>query len=234
MADVDRTAVSVEVTKVRNAYLPVVSGNCLKIDSADDYITPSSAFLWTNRWSCFFKAKVLSTPSNGARLISNDSETILLTVTGIQVTQGGATVVSSSVLIYNEWHDYGIVYDGSFMRFYRDGCPISAKSITTNPSTNNWAYTIFNNPAHNRHCDMSVAYFQFYTKAFTPEQVVAHYFNNSKDTASLKLEYRLNEGTGTTATDSSGNGNNGTITNCSWDKFYVPSSLFSYGETSII
>ena len=42
------------------------------------------------------------------------------------------------------------------------------------------------------------------------------YFNGKLDTDSLVLNLKLNEGAGTTAYDSSGNGNNGTITGATW------------------
>lgn len=234
MAVVERTAVSIEISKIRNPFVPVTSGNCLKIAAATDWATLSGAFLWTSRWSCFFKANVLSTPNNAARVICNDSEEIIMTVNGLKVQQGGANVTSANILIYNQWHDYGIVYDGSYCHFHRDGARISSKALTTNPSTNNWTHTLFSNPAHNRNCDMSVAYLQFYTKAFTPEEVVEHYFGKSKDTTSLRLQLRLNEGTGTTATDSSTSGLNATINNCTWSKFNQPQSTFSYGESSVV
>lgn len=231
---VSKTGISVPVEKARLAFAPVVSGNCLYVTNPSDYVTLPTTWLWGTRWSCFFKAEIFSTPNSAARLFSNDSETIMLTVGGIQVTQGGGSATSGNVLIWNEWHDYGIVYTGEHLLFYRDGYPVDAKAFTTNPSTNAWAWTLFNRPDHLRQCDMNVAYFQFYNRAFSAEEVLAHLKSNPNDTQNLEVYYKCNEGTGTTLADSSPNERHATITNCAWTTFSLPYSTVTYmGASSI-
>ena len=183
MAVVNRTAVVVPLDVMRMIQPPLKSDNALRVANATDYIVLPTTWLWGSKWTCFFKAKINSTPNSAARLISNDSEEIILTVTGIKVSQGGGNAQSGAgVLVLGEWHDYAIVYDGKFLRFYRDMAPVDAKALTTNPSTNLWGWTVFNNPAKTRNCDMDVTRFQFYSnRAFSPIEIVAHYRSNPND-----------------------------------------------------
>lgn len=235
MSIVNRTAVVVPVSAFRFTHLPLISDNALHITNASDYVVLPTTWLWGSKWTCFFKANIFSTPNSAARLMSNDSEEIILTVTGIKVVQGGSNIQSGAgVLTLNEWHDYAIVYDGKFVRFYRDMAPIDAKALTTNPSTNAWGWVLFNNPAHTRQCDMDVTRFQFYSnRAFSPEEVVAHYRSKPNDTANMALYLKLNEGTDINAIDSSGNGRNATIAGCSWTTFKLPNAISTYGDVSI-
>lgn len=237
MAIISRTAVSVLIEKARYLFLPEKTGTSLYVTATND-TAGTVTFAWGTTYTCFFKAKIFSTPSNAARLIAGASgnDYFLMTVTAIQVSHRGSTATSASnYLVINEWHDYCITFDGSLVRFYRDGAPIDAQSMTQTPTSTAQAYTLFNRNDGVRQCDMYVKHFQFYTsRVFDSEEVAAHYRSKPIDTTSLSIWHKYDEGTGTTATDSSGNGKNGTIVGCSWvDIGTLKDNSSSFGDEPV-
>lgn len=231
---VTKTGISMNVSDARALYLPTTRGNCLDVGTSGDYVG-SVNFAWgTTGYACFFRANIRSTPSSAARLITNSGDEIMLTVFGIKTQHNGASVTSNNVLIYNQWHEYGVVWDGTYVRYYRDGVVISNNYFTTPPSGTANDYYIFNRSDGLRQCDMQVANLHWYNKSFQPDEVIKHYRQTPEDTQNLVFYYRFNEGTGATATDSSGNSLNASITGCSWTTYSLPNSIYSYyGATSI-
>lgn len=235
MATKNKTAVSVPVNVARFASPPVKSGSMLQARTTGDMIEAIS-FDWGSRWTVFFKAVIYSSVGGSARFIiaPDESNYIMLSLTGIKVQQGGASTTFDGLTEYDVLHDYAIVYDGEFIRCYRDMAPVSAAAFTTDPYSGAKDYTILNRAAGDRVCNMDVAYIQFYAdRAFSPEEIVAHYRSNPEDTENLVLSLRLQEGSGAVATNTAPGGVDGVIAGCSWGTFDTPHSKVTYEGAGI-
>ncbi|WP_230682044.1 hypothetical protein, partial [Streptococcus pneumoniae] len=57
---------------------------------------------------------------------------------------------------------------------------------------------------------------RIYSQPLTATEIADEFYSDIVNTSKLVGQYLLNEGTGSVATDSSGNGNNGTITGATW------------------
>jgi hypothetical protein len=80
---------------------------------------------------------------------------------------------------------------------------------------------------NNEYFNGSISDVRIYSEALTPSQIKALYTHNAEPpTTNLQGHWKLNEGTGTTAIDSSSNGNNGTIVGATWAEgsIYPPQS----------
>lgn len=234
-AQVTKTGVVLSVAEARMTHVPNKKGKCLDVASNGDDLGPVN-FAWsTTGYKISFKANIRSTPSSAARLITNNTNEILLTVNGIKVQHNGSSVTSNNVLIYDQWYDYDIEWDGEFVKYYRDGVLISSNYFTTAPSSTADDYCIFNRSDGLRNCDMKVAQLRWHNKSFGTENTLRMYRQNPNDTENLEFLYKLDEGMGSTATDSSSNGRDLTITGCSWSSYLLPSSEVAYfGATSVI
>ena len=235
MSIVNRTGVVVPVEMARFAFEPLKSGPALYIHNSGDLAGPVN-FSWNIKYTCFFKAIIFSTPLSAARLIagSNGNTHILLTATGIQVSHQGSTATTGAILEYNVLHDYAIVYDGRFVRCYRDMAPFVAAKLTTAPTTAALNYTLFNRSDGLRQCDMNIARFQWYNRAFSPQEIVAPYPSNPNDLKDLELRYDFKEGSGATLIDTSGKGRNVTISGSSWTTFDIKRPITTYGDQAIL
>lgn len=232
MSVISKTGISAKVSDARFKYLPKKSGNCLNIANVNEGIGPIN-FAWPTRYTIFFRLNPNSLPGS-ARLIDGLENEILLTVSGIKVQHNaGSITTNSGVLIQGEVHDYAIVYDGQFVRTYRDLVPVDAKALTTNPLTAARDYYIFNRSDGQRNCDGKFAEFQFYGIAFSPDEIVAHGRSNPNEQKNLLLRLKLDEGSGAIAHDSSLNGRDGTIIGGTWQTYKMAISKVTYGDVSV-
>ncbi len=120
-------------------------------------------------------------------------------------------IASSGALIDGERFHVAAVYDGAHMRLYKNGIEVGSLAKTGNIDTNNQIDTwIGGNPttATSRPWKGSIADVRIYQKALT-----AHEVNNVKDSRTLIARWPLNEGSGFTVNDITGNGHNGILTN---------------------
>lgn len=127
--------------------------------------------------------------------------------------------ISNNTIPEGRWVFVGVTFDGNVCRFYMDGTEMQKETLVT-------AATIKQNSADNiriGHRAAAGAGNEFFSTrmarvalwsiVLTNAQIQAMYLTNVYPTASMLGYWKLNEGTGTTANDSSGNGNNGTLTN---------------------
>jgi len=227
MTVVTKTGFSLSIGQARNIPQPV-TGNCFSFAANGDYLGPVN-FAWNTRWSCFFRAYIRSVPLNAARIIDNGGANgILLTGTGVQVTNHTTSVTGTNVLVLNAWHDYGIVYDGSYVNFYRDGFLISQNAMTQDPYLSNYNYYIFNRDTGDRNCDMLVRDFMWFNSAKTQIDIY-NLTRGGSDNSSL-FTFKLNEGTATAAIDSSGNGYTTTLHGGSWSNYSLSVGINTIGN----
>jgi len=118
----------------------------------------------------------------------------------------------------NKWTHIVGVYDASTLTIYRNTISSgSPTSVSTNVRDNPVSDTIGNDNSGNRPFSGDIAYVRVYSDALSAAEIIGNYENpNNPVTDNLLLWLKFDELEGTTAHDSSGNGNDGTIHGCDW------------------
>lgn len=128
---------------------------------------------------------------------------------------GGTRETSNGVLPLNAWSHVAVTIDGTNVKFYINGSldvsrsnggfPVTAASYTTRIGRESTGGFYFAGALDD---------IRIYSGVLTAPQIAAMYANTTPaPTAGLVGHWKFDEGTGTVAADSSGNGNNGTLTN---------------------
>jgi len=217
-------------------HTPFAFGNALKFDGVNDNVTFTSTssvgdislsfWIRTTGGSMYFWGKDIS------------SYIQFLTSNRIRLNNSGIGDHSFTKITYgdNNWHNIAILNTGTNIRLYADGQFEASASSVNYPSD-----TLGKNPTqtsdfYNGIVDQVVqANTAFASDAVADAAATAIYNNGSGQKpenifTGTKLVYELNEtGTATTAVDSSGNGNNGTLNNFALPGAWVP---FVSGGTS--
>ncbi len=107
----------------------------------------------------------------------------------------------------------GVFNDGGLNKIYLDGTLIDSQTSTGTATTSGIpAYVGSYNNAADFHNGIISEALCYKDTALSAAQVSDYYYNGTVPTAGLAFYYKFDEGAGTSATDSSGNGNTGTIT----------------------
>lgn len=132
---------------------------------------------------------------------------------------------ASPVLAKNTWYHVTIVYDGTTLNTGTNGVDIYINGILQpKVSTNYGGAGNVTNFTLGGKADATATNsfagildnFRTWNRALTAAEVSNMYFNNIVPRSGLVAEYLFNETTGTTALDTSGNGNSGTITGATY------------------
>jgi len=138
---------------------------------------------------------------------------------------GGSEAVEywdTAQLSYNTWYHNCMTFNDGTNLMYLDGL-LMAIRVINNPSpytsplftTSGQNLVIGNSSADNRNFPGMIADVSIYNVVLTPLEVTN--LNAGVDIArGLIGRWRMNEGTGSSCNDSSGNGNHGTITAAEW------------------
>lgn len=212
-----------------------VYSNALTFDGTDDFITivansvfnftaPSftlEAWIYptnlTGRRVIF--GKLPNTGANGYSFATNGSN-LELTLHGVASLTG-----TTAPLILNTWQHICLVFDSSQdLKIYFNGTLVETRAGASNPLTSTASQSI------GRAGEASTEYFKGYIqdlRIWNDERTQTEIQNNAfgllTDTTNLVAWYKLNEGTGTTATDSKGS-YTGTLTNfpaSPWQQQYI-------------
>jgi len=146
---------------------------------------------------------------------ANKAWTLGVTGTGF-LELGGYGVDQPSVVKprIGEWGHLVGTFDGTTSRTYWNGVLIKEIATGFTPNIDNCPLVVGqfagNSPALGQHRETFL-----YNRVLTLEEIKDIYYNG-KYAASPTVLYMLDDGSGSTATDSSGNSNNGTITSPSW------------------
>ena len=241
-------------------------GNGLSFDGVDDYVDLGNTDIENNGYenngltiALWFRADNFDI--NDGRLISKAKGTkeqdhywMLSTEKSndnnirlrFRLKTNGTTntlVATAGELITGEWTFAVATYDGNYMKLYKDGVLIGSVEQTGNIDTDNtipaW---IGGNPssATSRPFGGIIDEVRIYNRSLREDEIQELFVN------ALAGYWKFNEGTGTTAADSSGNENNGTIDGATWaaGKYgnglsfdgvddYVSIPLINYEEISI-
>lgn len=140
-----------------------------------------------------------------------------------------ALVISGNSIKDNDWHHIVATYDGSSsasgMKLYLNGSLLSTTYYNDNLSAS--ISTSNNFTVGSRHDDYYVPGFINKVRVYNQELTAANVLSNynkaySPISSGLVLRADIDEGTGSTAYDTSGNGTNGTISGATWQYLYKP------------
>mgnify|MGYP000932915737 CR=1 FL=1 len=107
------------------------------------------------------------------------------------------------------WHLWTAVYDGSTAKFYLDGEEKSSQPATGTINDTSFAFTIGARNVGDYNFSGKIDETRIYNRALSPKEV-SDLYNYAPGPVGY---WNLDDATGTTAKDLSGNGNNGTLTN---------------------
>jgi len=116
----------------------------------------------------------------------------------------------ASVFTANTWVHLVLVYDGSYLRTYKNGVAIgtpTAATGTINAFTSNLKIGAYSQSPISGYFNGSVDEVKIYSRALSAEEI-RYQYNRSGPIA----QWKFNEGSGTTAYDSTDNNNDGTLT----------------------
>jgi len=123
---------------------------------------------------------------------------------------------SSTTLEAGRWYHLVGVFDGDYMYIYING-ELDASKDTALTSLYGLGDQKYLGRFGSYYLDGFVSIFRIYNRALSADEIKRNYNNpQSPVTSGLPLWYNLDEGSGDTAYDKSGNGNHGTIYNCVW------------------
>ncbi len=211
-------------------------GQALSFDGGDDYVTISSSSALSigtaATYSTWVKMNALPPSSYGYSLIrkwSNGSEDKTLAIAqngkpNLFFYNVGSGVNANTVLSTGVWHHIVGTYDGTTEKIYIDGVLDNSNSASGDVADNvGAAVTLGHTPENSAYLNGFLDDVRIYNRSLSATEVRALYDVGNPDKVNTaqgdSLEqglagyWKLDDASGTTATDSSGNANNGTLTN---------------------
>jgi hypothetical protein len=176
-------------------------------------------------FGCWFK---ITTINAVCRIITNgEAASAAIATMGINGANGnsalragyynGSSYIgtrSSSMLSPGQWYHGVYTFDGTNGNIYINGALDNVTGTNQPSGSNNSSLRIGDGTSGLRG---NVSKAVVYNRAVTAEEVASIYAGNIP-TSGLQANYPLSEGAGTIAYDTSGNGNNGTITSGTWTR----------------
>jgi len=206
-----------------------------EFDETNDYInSPTSVLQSDQPYSFSFWINISGTSNQlivsdqedgsnytGVHLASGTSMCVYKYIAGV-ITRTLAPISTSS----GNWAHFVITSDGTDWVMYENAAVMTQTSLTT-PRSSFVGFNIssIGNPLGAKLFDVRA-----YDRELTESEVAAIYTDgeNNLYPANLVAHYKCDEGAGTTAYDSSGNGNDGTINNATLSTFHATDSNAPY------
>jgi len=139
-------------------------------------------------------------------------------------------VYSSTEVKMDVWYHVAGVYDGSEIRIYVNGTYENQEDLTGNVYVTDYPVNIGRRSVYNdRYFSGVIDEVYLYNRTLSAEEL-QNYYNQTKSQSSENdariAHWEFNENTGSIAFDSSGNNNNGSISDASWTTGVSGSALF--------
>lgn len=143
----------------------------------------------------------------------------------LQVFMNNTTLVASSstniIPAFNKWYHVAVTYQkdagSNQLNFYVNGSPAGTGTYSTSLTASTDPLYLGNNrTTHTRSFDGILDEMSAYNVTLTAAQISTIYFTGRYPALGLQGLWRFDEGSGSSATDSSGNNNTGTITGATY------------------
>lgn len=195
-------------------------GTCLNLGltSTDNIDVPESASLdlaGTYSASVWIFRRSNGSGGNGRIYEKASAYSFLINnANAIAVGNGASTKTSASNVVSNgKWQHLVVTYDGSNVNYYVNAVAISPVAQTVNPTVNSADLFVGNKASLANVFDGLMDDLRIYKdRVLTPTEITNLFYGQEPSPTGLSLQYKFNEGSGTSATDSSGNANTGVIT----------------------
>lgn len=214
-------------------------GSCYDFDGVDDYVDMGAVnltgYLTISLW---FKSS--TAPSIDYRLLcsrdgSGNGIDFYINANGSVsfYNSGGAgqsTIIDS---FSGDWVHLVCVIDGADSKFYKNGSDVTSTvpNTTVSSTSENLILGRYSSVAI-RHFNGSIFDLRIFDKALTTSEITDLYNHKvNVATSNLVAHYKMDETSGTTAFDSSGNDNHGTITNATLSTFHSTQNRYSFANT---
>ncbi len=123
----------------------------------------------------------------------------------------------------NTWYHVAVTYDGALCKIYLNGEFKSQTPLTGNIITGSSDFRIgHQGGSGSNRGHIQVREFRLWNIARSDNDIRNYLYRSvSAQTSGLVLYFKFKEQTGTTVNDHSGNGNHGTLFNCSWERTFI-------------
>lgn len=220
---------------------PGQQGRCYDFDGTDDYVALSTALrdvvgangTWSVSWSM-----IPTIPGTGMDTVWDSSNG---TLNRVQVelhtssslrctTYDGAFSNVSGTITSGANHQCTLTCNGGTLALYIDGVLQTGTSgATTQVGT---SFNVGANTGGSNTYDGKMFGFYIYDDILTADEITWHAsygrLGTDPGTANLQALFKMDEQSGTTAYDSSGNGYHGTITNATLSTFHATQDVYSF------
>jgi hypothetical protein len=117
---------------------------------------------------------------------------------------------------HNKLYHLAVTCSGTTVKFYINGTLLGTQTASGAVDTSSTSNFIGYYGIAPQAFEGDIAEITAYSRTLTDAEIAAMYFQNVVPTTNLERYYKLATGSGTTATDSSANAQNGTITSGTW------------------
>lgn len=123
---------------------------------------------------------------------------------------------SNNIITLNKWQHIALTFDSAAgsnqLKFYVNGVASGTASLGSALTPFTADLGIGDQPLGGRTADSLLDDVKMYNRTLSPTEITDEYYGRAVSTTGLVLWHKYDEGSGTTATDSSSGGNTGTIT----------------------
>jgi len=139
------------------------------------------------------------------------------TTVRVRLLTSGPYSWDGGTISLNTWHHIAFTYDGSNVRIYIDGAETaSAPTSGSLPASSVTGYIGNNSPGVPRYWNGFIDEVRIYRRSLSADEVAQHYLGVFIDESDIEGLWHFDDGSGPTATDSSGNSNHGTLNGPTW------------------
>lgn len=128
----------------------------------------------------------------------------------LQVKAYGTQVNCNKIFEANKWYHIAVTSDGSKMKVYIDGELEATMATPKKEITLESPFRVCDSGLYLL-AEVMMSEFRFWTKEITQAQIKENQFITNPKSEGLEGYWKMNEGTGSTLNDATGNGNTGTI-----------------------